>query len=482
MMSSKTFTLENIDTRHSTDHTIWYMVIIPLVVYLIVFAISTLLVFFISISTKVFLFLTIAGLFLCGVSTAIASSGIVGTAGLFPASLGLNPFFNGQAIGGVLVSCANFFASFIDGPENFMLHYCFDHPSSGTLINKTSIPLYGETQATNEESVCIPYEEISLATAGYFSMGVFILAACMVGYNYIDRYRRSVRKSTLCVKAKDDSCCYDNLDVGDDDKWNNDNPSQLLIDGDLQNIQTSYYNKIYGTLSDMKECPTKVPSSRQPNSIDMNKVRRQNSSDTDTSENTQSLTVTVWTSTRGTALSLFFTYFCTLAVFPVWTSELVSTNQCTTPSRIRNDLFVPLSFVIFNGGDLVGRYVSSTITLERVPNLSNKLVWASVTRTIIFFVLFLFCEAQRKQFKGWVVVNSDSYSWTIQFLFAVTNGILTNVAFCHAPTLVENRTRPQQVASAILNLAMTLGLTIGSLFSVPFLHFASGNWIFQNKI
>ena len=99
-----------------------------------------------------------------------------------------------------------------------------------------------------------------------------------------------------------------------------------------------------------------------------------------------------------------------------------------------------------------------------------------MVRILVFFGLFLLCEARRNR---WAVVHNDWYSWSIQFLFAVTNGILTNVAFCHAPTLVENRTSPQQVASAILNLALTLGLTVGSFFSVPFLKFALGEWLSQ---
>lgn len=194
------------------------------------------------------------------------------------------------------------------------------------------------------------------------------------------------------------------------------------------------------------------------------------------SESTQSLTVSVSTSIQGPTLSIFLTYFCTLAVFPVWTSELISSDQCNVSSRIRNDLFVPLSFVIFNGGDLVGRYISSAIEFGKISNLSSKLVWASIVRMVIFFALFLSCEARRNRYENWVVIDNDWYSWSIQFLFAITNGILTNLSFCHAPTLVENRTKPQQVASAILNLALTLGLTVGSFFSVPFLEFASGKW------
>ena len=210
-------------------------------------------------------------------------------------------------------------------------------------------------------------------------------------------------------------------------------------------------------------------------------VRRQDSTGTeftDATENSQGVLVSVWSSLRGIALSLFFTYFCTLAIFPVWTSELISVVQCdASSSRIRNDLFVPLSFVIFNGGDLVGRHISSAIKFERVTNLSSKLVWSSVARMFFFFSLFLFCEARRNRYnKNWTVIDNDFFSWSIQFLFAVSNGILTNVAFCYAPSLVENRTHPQQVASAILNFALTFGLTVGSFLSGPFLKFASGTW------
>ena len=469
MMSSKTSSLKTIDTRQNRDHTIWFMVIIPLAVYLVVFAISSLLVFLISIPTQVFIFVTLWGLFICGVSTAIASSGIVGTAGLFPADIGVNPFFNGQAIGGLLVACANFVASYLDGSENFLMQYCFNQHSSEASENIISAPSENESQESNGETIiCIPYGKISFATAGYFSMGGFILTACMIGYNHIDRYKQLVRKNSFGVKDKS-TALSDKVDMDgdfdDNEKWNNNEQSRLLIEGSIP--QTHYIQKI----------TTKIANGYQNNVTGVNQVQRQNSSDTDASESTQSVTVSVWTSIWGTALSLFFTYFCTLAIFPVWTSELVSATQCNTPSRIRNDLFVPLSFVIFNGGDLVGRYISSAIEFECISNLSSKLVWASVARIFVFFCLFLSCEARMNRYEGWMVVNNDLYSWSIQFMFAVTNGILTNIAFCYAPTLVENRTKPQQVASAILNLALTLGLTVGSFFSVPFLKFALGEWL-----
>lgn len=145
--------------------------------------------------------------------------------------------------------------------------------------------------------------------------------------------------------------------------------------------------------------------------------------------------------------------------------------QCSSQQRIRNDLFIPFSFVIFNGGDLVGRSISSGVKFEKVKNLSTKLVWASIIR-MVFFLLFLVCGSGSNRYSKWVV-ESDVYSWVVQFLFAVSNGFLTNVCFCYAPSLIENRTHPQQVASAILNFALSFGLLVGSLFSGPFFEYAS---------
>jgi hypothetical protein len=492
---------EEVSSINETNYTsTWFMVMIPLVTYLIVFAVTTLLVFFTSIPRQIFAILTLSGLFICGVCTAIASSGIVGTAGLFPGYVGINPYFNGQAFGGLLVACANFVASIFDG-SHFSLQYCtttgnsspfsdddVDDDESSTNPNQPIIDDGGGIITT-----CTPYEEVSLATAGYFTMCIIILAACMVGYNYIDQYKRLVHKnslrinddatqqllSTIDIDIDNDSDSYgdynENVNNNDDNSNNHNFPPSCPMDDHLpvskESLDSSSKVKLHSTvrLTSYQNNTTRGGSEE---------FYRQDSMDTDTSENTQqSVTVSVWLFVQGPALSLFFTYFCTLAIFPVWTSELISVDQCNeSSSRIRNDLFVPFSFIIFNGGDLVGRYVSSAIKFERVKNLSKKLVWASVIRIFFFFFLFLFCKAQKNRYKGYMIIDNDLYSWSIQFLFAITNGFLTNIAFCYAPSLVENRTHPQQVASAILNFAMTFGLTIGSFVSGPFLEFASGTW------
>ncbi|MGK3750312.1 MAG: hypothetical protein ACI8RD_002611 [Bacillariaceae sp.] len=486
---------EEVLSINQTNYT-WFMVMAPLVIYLIVFTVTTLLVFFTSIPRQIFAILTLSGLFICGVCTAIASSGIVGTAGLFPGYVGINPYFNGQAFGGLLVACANFVASIFDGSHS-LLQYCT------TIGNSSQFPSDDDNESSTNQPIilndggdtittCTPYEEVSLATAGYFTMCIIILAACMVGYNYIDQYKRLVHKNSLRIKD-DTTQRLSTIDIdidGDSDSYIDD--SNNVNDNDDNNSNNNTYpsscpveDHLPVSKESLDSSKVKLNSTIRLTSYQNNTMRggseefyRTDSMDTDISESTQqSVTVSVWLSVQGPALSLFFTYFCTLAIFPVWTSELISANQCTeSSSRIRNDLFVPFSFVIFNGGDLVGRYMSSAIKFERVKNLSKKLVWASVIRIFFFFFLFLFCKAQKNRYKGYMIIDNDLYSWSIQFLFAITNGFLTNIAFCYAPSLVENRTHAQQVASAILNFAMTFGLTVGSFVSGPFLEFASGTW------
>jgi hypothetical protein len=126
--------------------------------------------------------------------------------------------------------------------------------------------------------------------------------------------------------------------------------------------------------------------------------------------------------------------------------------------------------------------MSGMVKFDTIRNLSSKLVGASVLRMVFFFV-FLLCKARYNrhttsfgQQPSWVVETTDWLSWTVQFSFAVTNGFMTNIAFCYAPGLVQNNAHPQQVASAILNFALSFGLLVGSFCSGPYFNFASGAW------
>ena len=496
MMSPMSTKSLRVDATPGSANYTWYMVMLPLAVYLAVFCMTTVLVFVPDIPPTVFSIFTLSGLFICGVCTAAATSGIVGTAGLFDSSIGVNPYFNGQAVGGLLVSMANLLARFGDGSLDFFIEFCgsvmktkglgdYDHDGVEVSI---SMP------EAHHDDKCVPYSDISWATAGYFAMSCFILSACILGYSYIDEYKQVVRRNSLTTGP---AANYSSVNT------NKQLPEQVPGDGN-ENAEGSFKPLLVRHLSmdanfaddvsdddDVVDGQQDVSKWRKKASVtfssyqhdekdnnfglDVEDFDRLSTTGSDTSETTQqTLTASIWYSVKGTAVCLFLVYFCTLGIFPVWTTELISAHQCQSSSRFQNDLFTPLSFVIFNVGDLAGRTMSSAIDLTKARGLSSKLVWGSVLR-MSFFVAFLFCQAQHNRFFKWVI-QSDIWSWSLQFIFAWTNGLMTNIAFCYAPTLVENKTNPQQMASAILNFALSFGLLVGSFFAYPYLSFAGNHF------
>jgi hypothetical protein len=483
MMCSKTLHVDTTRASSRDDRYTWLMVMVPLGVYSAVFSMTTIFVFVTSIPSQLFLMLSLAGLFICGVCTAVASSGIVGTAGLFHSDIGVNPYFNGQAFGGLLVACANFVASVLDGSSNTWLEYCLNNKNDDESAS---------TLPDDATTVCLPYSEISWATASYFGMSCIVLAACMFGYNYVDEYKRLVRTNSF----RGDSLCSSMSECGYDPDVAAAEEVRGASDDDT-NVASGLHIR-YLSFEDISD---PVKESGHEESTALSKWRRKamvsfasyqngapeeptleyeelislrqesDMSEDAYSENSRNVTLSIWHSVQGPAGSLFFTYVCTLTIFPVWTSNLLSSLGCRSSSRIRNDLFTPLSFVIFNAGDLIGRSMSSEVKFEKMYNLSRKLVSLSIFR-MMFLVVFLFCNSGDNRFTNWVM-QMDLYSWCTQFAFAVTNGVITNVCFCYAPTLVKNRTHHQQVVSAILNFALSFGLLVGSFVSGPYLQFAT---------
>ena len=78
-----------------------------------------------------------------------------------------------------------------------MMQYCINQDSFGTKEKIITASVGADVQETNGDTTCLPYGRVSYATAGYFSMGGFILAACMIGYTFIDRYKQLVRKNSF---------------------------------------------------------------------------------------------------------------------------------------------------------------------------------------------------------------------------------------------------------------------------------------------
>eukprot|EP00934_Nitzschia_sp_Nitz4_P006419 Nitzschia sp. Nitz4//scaffold220_size35126//15792//17657//NITZ4_007832-RA/size35126-processed-gene-0.4-mRNA-1//1//CDS//3329542535//6409//frame0 len=497
-------------------HTTWYLVNIPLALYLTVFVCTTLLVLLPDHDSsseddvndddddtmQILMFYgTWIGFGLCGVCTSMATAGIVGAAGEWSnPNIGIHPFFHGQAVGGVIVALGNFWASYANphAEETFWVAVCHVEPfamntdislqSTTTTTTATSTaPNAGTTVAqeisTTTTTTCVGYTHISWPTAIYFGVSCMVLLACMVGFYYVDQQKPS----------RGDHIGNDEGD-GDETILYNETLQLLSDPQGIHPVKSSTSWQYQATMS-MGESSTSSDSLVDPESVPsspsiqmMNKGLAFPRSSSIMSSIRNSTTWAIWKAVQGPTVALFWTYFVTLLIFPVWTSKLSSSHGCHHASgRLQNDLFSPFSFVVFNAGDLLGRYLSSSLTPMEVNTdtdgvistvaMSNRLVVVSLLRVAFFPVFGLLLLAQEGSTAGeadawtWLpTMLGDFPSWMFQAIFAISNGWITNAAFSFAPSLIENDAYPQQVASAILNFSLCLGLLCGSLCSLPLLH------------
>jgi hypothetical protein len=179
----------------------FYHVMVPLTIYATVFSIQAFLVTIPDISPTNFLIVTFVGLAICGTCGAIATAGIISTAGLFPSHIGINPFFSGQSLGGVVVSIANFGAAAVgEDPVDYLDKHCRSTNHSQEIIStynsiiSTEIHRMDSYLPQEEPPSCSPYAERDWAVFSYFLLGCIILIFCLVGYHQIHLYQNMIHR------------------------------------------------------------------------------------------------------------------------------------------------------------------------------------------------------------------------------------------------------------------------------------------------
>lgn len=469
----------NNNTKH--DHSFW-LVMVPLGFYLGVFLLTSGMVLVPTMSPQLFGFLTLVGLAICGTCGAIATAGIVSTAGLFEAHVGITPFFSGQALGGLAVSMANFVASSLEDPQEYWGEVCdADHshwhdsgdatPISSKigrqriLLPATSPPSSSLRLLRDRDSVlydCSEYSETDWAVFAYFFAGCCVLTLCLVGYSIIQRSKPRINNGG----GDSSNTIQEETQIQD----NRPSDTEPLTAGGIEgSASTGREDYRYGT----KNSATLQPQGNEPGSTpeewnnDIGNMMV-DSEDHDGAGEEPTITVKVASIVLAPASCVFLVFTVTLALFPSWISQLKSTYQCKSHFRLFNDLYIPGSFVAFNAGDLMGRLLAEKVSTERFPQFSMVLVVAALCR-VVFFPLFLLCLNDH-QYQHWaVVIPSDLYSAVVQTTFALSNGLLVSCSFMHASNLVgHNNPDHQEKASEIMTFAVFLGLLSGSLLSFPF--------------
>jgi len=163
-------------------------------------------------------------------------------------------------------------------------------------------------------------------------------------------------------------------------------------------------------------------------------------------------------------VAVAYVFLATLAVFPPITTSIKPTNPNIHPL-----LFTAIHFLVFNIGDLLGRYICS------FPKLlvwsANRLLALSLARTL-FIPLFLMCNIQRGPMTVVYdpIISSDLLFMVILFLFGCSNGYVSSLCLMSASSLEHNprlkgRAQDVDVAATVASFCLVGGLALGSIFS-----------------
>ncbi|WPH03126.1 nucleoside transporter [Acrodontium crateriforme] len=162
---------------------------------------------------------------------------------------------------------------------------------------------------------------------------------------------------------------------------------------------------------------------------------------------------------RWLAAGVFTTFVVTIAVFPVYTQRIVSVRPPSEQTTwFTAPVFIPLGFLFWNIGDLLGRLTTA------VPSLSLThrpfLVFLLAIARISFLGLYHLCNVRGR---GAVVSSDFFYLVVVQVLFGLTNGYLGSICMIGAGEWVEPEER--EAAGGFMSLCLVAGLTTGSLAS-----------------
>lgn len=168
--------------------------------------------------------------------------------------------------------------------------------------------------------------------------------------------------------------------------------------------------------------------------------------------------IVLFSKLRWLAAAVFVTFTITM-MFPVYTQRILSVRAPETAPRLFHaPSFIPLAFLFWNAGDLIGRL------LPAVPSLSlihrPKLVFLLSVVRVVFIPLYHLCNIRGQG----AVVNSDVfYLLVVQLLFGISNGYLGSICMMGAGEWVEPEER--EASGGFMGMCLVAGLAFGSLIS-----------------
>lgn len=161
------------------------------------------------------------------------------------------------------------------------------------------------------------------------------------------------------------------------------------------------------------------------------------------------------------ALAVYLCFTVTM-VFPVFTAEIESVQDPSSRSRLFEPaVFIPLAFLFWNTGDLLGRLSVLVPQLADLTRYPRALFTLAILR-LVFIPLYLLCNIRGRGPVG--IGNSDFfYLFVVQLGFGLTNGFLSSCCMMGAGRYVSVDER--EAAGGFMSMMLVAGLTTGSLLS-----------------
>ena len=171
---------------------------------------------------------------------------------------------------------------------------------------------------------------------------------------------------------------------------------------------------------------------------------------------------TLFLKLRYLAVAVATTFAITMLIFPVFTQAIPSVRPpSSAPRLLQPACFIPLAFLFWNTGDLLGR-LSTLLSSVSLTSSPRMLFLLSLARAG-FIPLYYLCNMHGD---GAVVKSDFFYLVVVQFLFGLSNGYLGSSCMMAAPAWVDEGER--EAAGGFMGLALVGGLTVGSLGSFAF--------------
>ncbi|KAF9737553.1 hypothetical protein PMIN06_011643 [Paraphaeosphaeria minitans] len=156
--------------------------------------------------------------------------------------------------------------------------------------------------------------------------------------------------------------------------------------------------------------------------------------------------------------AVFLTFAITM-FYPVFTQKILSVRDPASSSRLfQPAVFIPLGFLFWNIGDLVGRVIPGIpgLTLTARP----RLLFTLAVGRLAFIPMYLLCNIGGK---GAVIGSDFSYLFILQVLFGISNGYIGSNCMMGFVEWVHPEER--EAAGGFMSLCLVAGLTAGSFLS-----------------